>query len=103
MLPNKLGYVENVQVRKQLQTAIRIDGMGLVAINTVQRAITELQREGLVYGIQGKGNFVRSDIDADTITTSSPDLKQQIRGLNDELNKVKKRVAKLERKSKVVD
>ncbi len=92
------------QPGEKLPTGRQLEAEWGVAINTVQRAINELQREGLIYGIQGKGNFVRSDVDAGALSAvSGSDLQQQVRQLNDELDKVKKRVAKLERKTKVID
>lgn len=38
-----------------------------VASQTAQNAINALKSEGLVYGVAGKGVFVRSDVDVDSV------------------------------------
>ncbi len=38
-----------------------------VASQTAQNAINALKSEGLVYGVAGKGVFVRSDVDVDAV------------------------------------
>ena len=92
------------QPGEQLPTGRELADKWDVAINTAQRAVEKLRTDELVYGIQGKGNFVRSDIAGSSAAEAvDADLDQQVRNLKDELQQVKKRVAKLERKSKVVD
>ena len=91
------------QPGEQLPTGRELADKWDVAINTAQRAVEKLRTDELVYGIQGKGNFVRSDIAGSSADPGGEDLNDQVRHLKDELQQVKKRVAKLERKSKVVD
>ena len=68
-----------------------------VASQTAQNAINALKAENLVYGVAGKGVFVRSDIDFDAIQTVTSDHKQT----DETLQEVLARIDALE--SKVAD
>jgi len=48
--------------------------------NTIQRAYSELEREGFIYSVKGRGNFVRADQDLLLIQQEKllEDLKKQI-------------------------
>jgi DNA-binding GntR family transcriptional regulator len=90
------------QPGEKLPTGRELERQTGVSINTVQRALDLLRREGLIYGIQGKGNFVRSDIEAssDQDGQGEGDLHRQVADLSSELQDVKKRLTRLEQKAK---
>ncbi len=90
------------QPGEKLPTGRELERQWAVSINTVQRALDLLRREGLIYGIQGKGNFVRSDVEVATDQDGQGDgnLRSEVAKLGDELQDVKKRLARLEQKAK---
>lgn len=71
-----------------------------VASTTAQRALSVLRAEGLVYSIQGRGTFVRSDVDVSTIGDSSPadvgTLLRRVDELTAEVRQLDERVSDIE-------
>jgi DNA-binding GntR family transcriptional regulator len=86
---------------EKLPTGRELERQTGVSINTVQRALDLLRRDGLIYGIQGKGNFVRSDVEAtaDQNGQADGDLHDQVAKLSSDLEDVKDRLARLEQKA----
>lgn len=68
-----------------------------VASQTAQNAINALKSEGLVYGVAGRGVFVRTDIDFALIAPSEKHAENQMAQVLQALAKLTKRVDDLER------
>lgn len=87
---------------EKLPTGRELESQWAVSLGTVQRALDLLRRDGLIYGIQGKGNFVRSDPGqpATDHDHGNGELRQQVAQLSDELEDVKERLGRLEHKTK---
>lgn len=70
-----------------------------VASMTAQNAINRLKSDGLVYGVAGKGVFVRSDIDLDALrqgVASEPVAADDLGKVFARLDELEARVAELE-------
>lgn len=70
-----------------------------VAPMTVRHALDELKAEGLIYAVQGRGTFVRSDVDPGAILTTSEDVTDLVAALgriDANLRSVERRLAALE-------
>lgn len=51
--------------------------------NTIARAITELEREGLIYTVTGKGSFVEEDLSLITLKRKNEALKNLSQALSE--------------------
>lgn len=79
-----------------------------VANMTIQGAIRLLRDENLIYSVQGRGTFVRSDIDLDQLTTdneSAPspefvELRDQLQALAGAVDRIEQRMDDIESDSK---
>jgi GntR family transcriptional regulator len=77
-----------------------IDKYG-VASTTAQRALALLRTEGLVYSVQGRGTFVRTDLDVDSMDTPTPSpdfvrLMRRLDDLADEVRRIDERLTRIE-------
>jgi DNA-binding GntR family transcriptional regulator len=66
-----------------------------VASQTAQNAINALKAEGLVYGVAGKGVFVRSDIDIDSVRDKIASAGDSVIELNEVLIRLESLEAKV--------
>ena len=76
-----------------------------VATMTVQRAVELLRNEDLVYSVQGRGTFVRTDLDPDAIDLGPKggrselyqEVLSRLAAINDEITAMNERLTDLER------
>ena len=74
-----------------------------VATQTVQNAFRMLRAEGLTYSVQGRGTFVREDLDLsqlpgeDEPTGEYLDVMEQLGAMSEAIEKLDERVAQLEK------
>lgn len=71
-----------------------------VASQTAQNAINALKSEGLVYGVAGKGVFVRSDVDISSISLPVTADSKTMREVLTRLEALERKVARLEAEGK---
>lgn len=78
-----------------------------VASQTAQNAINALKSEGIVYGVAGRGVFVRSDLDIESLrkstkpeqrteATSNEEIAHQVEELTNKVKSLEDRIAALE-------
>lgn len=77
-------------VGKQIETKSELQKRFGVAVNTVERALAELRREGLIRSEQGAGSFVREP------PKPKPDLPPEVVQLQGEARELRERVGAVE-------
>jgi DNA-binding GntR family transcriptional regulator len=80
----------------QLPTKAQLMTRHQVAINTVERAIEELRKAGIVETLQGAGMFVR-DPPAATHSPEYTALMEHLAGIDDQVRELADRVEELEK------